>query len=334
MLSRDEHDINGEVQAREVEEVFRRTAQVLEIRVGHESIRTTDEHPFWVVDKGWTVARELVTGDHLTSMSGQPVPITEIIDTQEWAEVFNLRVAEFHTYFVGGDEWGFSVWAHNANCVIITEVGGHHSLIDVVTGKTLKTGTQAEVQAFATSGGHTILPGITIPPSASAGSYAPRPQTVSGTFNPESNLPAFGIAPAGAKATSSRQTTGVAVWSDSNGRQAITLTSGARNSTVSEVMAQHRFPVAEPSAIPGLTAQNFNHPEAQMAYFLRQNPSIRKAEMWINNPDGPCGTGLIGSLGCNPNLEKTLLPGQNFTIRWRDLTGQVREKVFVGTVLN
>jgi hypothetical protein len=28
--------------------------------------------------------------------------------------VYNLRVADFHTYFVGCDEWGFSVWAHNA----------------------------------------------------------------------------------------------------------------------------------------------------------------------------------------------------------------------------
>jgi hypothetical protein len=25
----------------------------------------------------------------------------------------NLVVADFHTYFVGSDEWGFEVWAHN-----------------------------------------------------------------------------------------------------------------------------------------------------------------------------------------------------------------------------
>jgi filamentous hemagglutinin len=30
------------------------------------------------------------------------------------ATVYNLRVAEYHTYFVGSLEWGFSVWAHNA----------------------------------------------------------------------------------------------------------------------------------------------------------------------------------------------------------------------------
>jgi len=28
--------------------------------------------------------------------------------------VYNCRVAEYHTYFVGDDEWGFSLWAHNS----------------------------------------------------------------------------------------------------------------------------------------------------------------------------------------------------------------------------
>ncbi len=32
--------------------------------------------------------------------------------------MYNVRVADHHTYFVGTDEWGFSVWAHNA-CLII-----------------------------------------------------------------------------------------------------------------------------------------------------------------------------------------------------------------------
>jgi hypothetical protein len=28
--------------------------------------------------------------------------------------VYNLRVAEYHTYFVGSRGWAFSLWAHNA----------------------------------------------------------------------------------------------------------------------------------------------------------------------------------------------------------------------------
>ena len=34
-------------------------------------------------------------------------------DSVRFATVYNFRVAEWHTYFVGAIEWGFSVWAHN-----------------------------------------------------------------------------------------------------------------------------------------------------------------------------------------------------------------------------
>ncbi len=30
--------------------------------------------------------------------------------------LYNLKVSEYHTYFVGSEEWGFSVWSHNLNC--------------------------------------------------------------------------------------------------------------------------------------------------------------------------------------------------------------------------
>jgi hypothetical protein len=39
--------------------------------------------------------------------------VSEVVDTGALETVYNLRVADFHTYFVGCDEWGFSVWAHN-----------------------------------------------------------------------------------------------------------------------------------------------------------------------------------------------------------------------------
>jgi hypothetical protein len=42
-------------------------------------------------------------------------------DTGAWATVYNLRVADYHTYFVGGEDWGFSVWAHNADYATAAE---------------------------------------------------------------------------------------------------------------------------------------------------------------------------------------------------------------------
>src|SRR5262249_52766012 len=46
------------------------------------------------------------------------VAVEDLLDTGEYATVYNLRVADWHTYFVGVREWQFSVWSHNNNgCV-------------------------------------------------------------------------------------------------------------------------------------------------------------------------------------------------------------------------
>jgi hypothetical protein len=59
---------------------------------------------------------QLKVGDRLLSESGAWVTVEVVEDTGIWSTVYNLRVAEYHTYFVGCDEWGFSVWAHNTVC--------------------------------------------------------------------------------------------------------------------------------------------------------------------------------------------------------------------------
>lgn len=59
-------------------------------------------------------ARELQPGDPLRSNDGRWIAVEEVVDNGEESVVYNLRVSEYHTYFVGEQEWGFSVWAHNA----------------------------------------------------------------------------------------------------------------------------------------------------------------------------------------------------------------------------
>ncbi len=115
VLSRDEHDPNGLVVAQTVEEVFVREALVLNLHLPQGVvIRTTAEHPFYEKSKGWVACQELVAGEELLCEDGSWVSVGEVFDTGCWETVYNLRVADFHTYFVGCDEWGFAVWAHNA----------------------------------------------------------------------------------------------------------------------------------------------------------------------------------------------------------------------------
>jgi hypothetical protein len=56
---------------------------------------------------------ELGPGDLLKTEGGWWLPVEEVYDTGEYERVYNLRVSDFHTYFVGTKDWGFAVWAHN-----------------------------------------------------------------------------------------------------------------------------------------------------------------------------------------------------------------------------
>jgi large repetitive protein len=121
VLARPEYEPEGALTARQVEEVFVRTGRVLKLHAGGRIIETMAEHPFWAQDKGWVPAGELLPGDLLSSHDGQWVAVEAVLDTGDYATVYNLRVAEDHTYFVGCDEWGFSVWAHNA-CLVLVQI--------------------------------------------------------------------------------------------------------------------------------------------------------------------------------------------------------------------
>lgn len=76
-------------------------------------IGTTQEHPFNVQGKGWTPVGEISPGDMIRTDNGW-VQVSKIEDTGRYETVYNLKVADYHTYFVGAQDWGFGVWSHNA----------------------------------------------------------------------------------------------------------------------------------------------------------------------------------------------------------------------------
>jgi Pretoxin HINT domain/A nuclease of the HNH/ENDO VII superfamily with conserved LHH len=74
-------------------------------------ISTTEEHPFWVPDKGWVEAEDLAVGSWLQLSDGTVVDVDKIEKRDGEFEVYNFKVEDFHTYFVS--ELGLLV--HNAN---------------------------------------------------------------------------------------------------------------------------------------------------------------------------------------------------------------------------
>jgi hypothetical protein len=142
ILSAPEHNPGLPVEVQVVEEVFENVGRLVNLHVKDQIIRTTTNHPFYVLDKGWRTAAELQHGDLFRSHDGQWVPVEEVIDNGEESVVYNLRVSEHHTYFVGSREWDFSVWAHNANQC-------HH----IASDKNIAGGFTAQFKALFSSVG-------------------------------------------------------------------------------------------------------------------------------------------------------------------------------------
>ena len=117
ILSRPEDSPYAPARKSYVEEVFELSGDTLVLRVGGQSITTTEKHPFYVVGKGWVRAVELEPGDPLLGHDGKTTAVESAVSTGRQEKVYNLRVAFDRTYFVGSRGWDFSVWVHNTYTV-------------------------------------------------------------------------------------------------------------------------------------------------------------------------------------------------------------------------
>ena len=169
VLSRDEFDSGAAVAGRRVEAVFVRRAVVMSIGVGGRIIETTEEHPFWVVGKGWTAANAMRVGDRVLTATGEPLRIESVGEARREATVYNFRVEEWHTYFVGDpNTWGFDVWVHNNHALQAGAKRGpktdpnapHNARIRaeadelIAAGNRIRAGGVRPEQLIKTPGGH------------------------------------------------------------------------------------------------------------------------------------------------------------------------------------
>jgi len=123
VLSRDPE--TGEVSRKRVLEAFSRTTdhlRILEIRSAAgevQTVRTTDEHPFWVTGQGFMAARELTVGDRIDQSDGAAATVvsTEYEPHPEGHPVYNFTVEGNHTYFVSAPgSRAPPLFVHNATC--------------------------------------------------------------------------------------------------------------------------------------------------------------------------------------------------------------------------
>ncbi|EOH95908.1 hypothetical protein UAY_03334 [Enterococcus moraviensis ATCC BAA-383] len=87
------------------------TSRIVRIIVGNEIIETTEEHPFYLINKGWVKAKELACNDNLIDSLGNTLLITDIqiICLNKPIKVYNFEVENAHTYFVSN----LSILVHN-----------------------------------------------------------------------------------------------------------------------------------------------------------------------------------------------------------------------------
>jgi hypothetical protein len=75
-------------------------APTFRVKAAGVSIVATGIHRFWKAGHGWTMTRDLKPGDVLRTVGG--TARVEAVDSDSVQPVYNLEVAESHSFFVGG----------------------------------------------------------------------------------------------------------------------------------------------------------------------------------------------------------------------------------------
>ena len=81
--------------------------------INGEEIVTTETHPFYVNDRGFVNAGELIVGDELLDVNGNVLLVEKcnVELTDKPTTLYNFQVEDFHTYYVGE----FRILVHNAD---------------------------------------------------------------------------------------------------------------------------------------------------------------------------------------------------------------------------
>jgi hypothetical protein len=125
VFARSEHDPLGELTSCPVTRTYERTAHALRVlrfrddRGVEQTLRVTEEHPFYVPGAGWKRAESLAEGEKVLGASGTLLVLSNTSEPRpEGVSVYNIEVGSDHTYFVLAEDAGVDaepVWVHNAS---------------------------------------------------------------------------------------------------------------------------------------------------------------------------------------------------------------------------
>ncbi|MDB5056269.1 MAG: hypothetical protein JWM44_4319 [Bacilli bacterium] len=120
----------GETAYKPVETLYQKEiTETYNIHVGNEILSTSDNHPFWVVGKGWVLSKDIVPGDLFEKSDGTPVTVDKVEVKQENTTVYNFSVQDFHTYYVSS----LRILTHNAGCINAFEYASKVSSVTKVS---------------------------------------------------------------------------------------------------------------------------------------------------------------------------------------------------------
>ena len=112
-----------------VETYIRETDKLIHITVNGEEIISTVDHPYYVKGKGFMSAELLWIGAELMDNNGNTLIVEQIFREtldNETVKVYNFKVEDYHTYFVGNKY----ILVHNSKCG-----GSYSSLKNDKSGK-------------------------------------------------------------------------------------------------------------------------------------------------------------------------------------------------------
>lgn len=117
-----------EVSVKPIRETFvNECADFIHLTVNGETIVSTHDHPYYVKNKGFVGAENLWIGAELVDNEGKTILVENIFHEvlqDETRPVYNFKVEENHTYFVGEN----CILVHNANCRVIQNKDGSYDV--------------------------------------------------------------------------------------------------------------------------------------------------------------------------------------------------------------